>query len=187
MTGSNANIRPRGLEVTASTTAFNQAQCRRSSPRLSDYLPRTFFKRSSTGPSKEENPQGCGGKRVSRIEIGPVFPRQFEFLGQPTWGPFAKLFAKRPGRNRKKSLLRLLRSDFWFKRMLREPRPAIRGVWLSGWRFWVRHASLAGEGMENIASTVVLCQRRNSKRPAAVPSRTAPASWCFWGTPQRSH
>ena len=29
--------------------------------------------------------------------------------------PFAKLFTKRSGRNKKKSLLRRLRSDFWFK------------------------------------------------------------------------
>ena len=28
---------------------------------------------------------------------------------------FAKLFTKRSGRNKKKSLLRLLRSDFWLK------------------------------------------------------------------------
>ena len=37
------------------------------------------------------------------------------FASSPPKGPFAKLFTKRSGRNKKKSLLRLLRSDFWFK------------------------------------------------------------------------
>jgi len=36
---------------------------------------------------------------------------------QPTQGPFAKLFTKRSGRNKKKSLLRILRSDFWLMRI----------------------------------------------------------------------
>ena len=54
----------------------------------------------------------------------------------PTKEPFAKLFTKRPGRNKKKSLLTILRSDFLFKRMLREPLPVIRCVWLPGWQLW---------------------------------------------------
>ena len=33
---------------------------------------------------KEENPVGCGGKRVSDLEISLAFLRRFEFLEQPT-------------------------------------------------------------------------------------------------------
>ena len=41
------------------------------------------------------------------------------FREQPTQGPFVKLFAKRPSRNKKKSLLRILRSDFLLLRLSR--------------------------------------------------------------------
>ena len=37
---------------------------------------------------KEENPEGCGGKRVSAEEKAPLFPGHIEFLEQPTNGQY---------------------------------------------------------------------------------------------------
>jgi hypothetical protein len=44
--------------------------------------------------------------------VKPPDPSPVGFRKRPTKGPFAKLFTKRTGRNKKKSLLRILRSDF---------------------------------------------------------------------------
>ena len=53
----------------------------------------------------------------------------------PTEGPFAKILAKRPGWNKKKSLLRILRSDFWILGFVRMVLHAIREFWARSNRF----------------------------------------------------
>ncbi|TFD20889.1 hypothetical protein E3T37_15105 [Cryobacterium sp. TMT2-10] len=74
-----------------------------------------------TGVLEEKN-EGCGGNRVPQ---SPTIRALLAFANNPPKGAFAKLFTKRSGRNKKKSLLRLLRSDFWFKEFSRPVSVAI--------------------------------------------------------------